>query len=327
MQQMNAKLLMIGMLAGVTAALLALGAMMQPSFASVLYAASALPVLIVGLGFGNLAAVAAILTAAIVGAISVSPMFAGTMAIFTLLPAGWISHLANLARPASELGGPDGLLAWYPLSDILFHLCGIIAVAVVIMGWMIGYGPEMISQLTDAVATSFNQQPSAGMQLDTAALQQSQHLLLMLLPVMQGGMWVLMLFAVYYIATRVVGASGHSLRPREDMPSALRMNRNSVFVFLGGILLTFSSGVPAMVGATVCGTFGAGFLLSGFASLHLRSRGKDWRLPVLLLSYIASLFVLPAMLILFLGVADSRRTVALTPAAKASETTDNNDNT
>jgi hypothetical protein len=54
-----------------------------------------------------------------------------------------------------------------------------------------------------------------------------------------------------------------------------------------------------------------------FRSLHLRTRGKDWRLPVLVLAYLATPMVLPAFIILVLGLADTRRTVALTPARKA----------
>lgn len=314
MQQMNAKLLLTGVLAGITSALLALGASVQPSFAVVLYAASALPVLIAGMGWGNMTAIVSIGTAAVVGALAVSPTFAGSLAIFTLVPAGWISHLANLARPAKELGGPDGLLAWYPLSDILFHLCCVISIAVIILGAIIGYGPEFVDQYIKIITESLSQQQPP-IATDVEVLEQSARMMLTMLPIVQGGMWVLILFSAYYFATRIVSASGHALRPREDIPSALRMNRNSVFVFLGAILLTFAGGVPGLIGAVVCGTFGAGFLLAGFASLHLRSRGKDWRLPALILCYISSIFLLPAMIILILGIADSRRTVALTPAA------------
>jgi uncharacterized membrane protein YdfJ with MMPL/SSD domain len=67
------------------------------------------------------------------------------------------------------------------------------------------------------------------------------------------------------------------------------MNRNSIFIFLVGLAATFFGGIPAMIGATLVGTFGAGFLLSGFAALHFRTRGKDWRLPALILCYLASL--------------------------------------
>src|SRR3546814_10640127 len=111
-----------------------------------------------------------------------------------------------------------------------------------------------------------------------------------------------------------ISRSPRALRPREDMPSALRMNRNAIFIFLAGILATFVGGVPAMIGATVCGTFGAGFLMAGFASLHFRSKGKDWRLPALVLAYLSSFLLMPALLILVLGLSDARRTIALTPA-------------
>lgn len=303
----------IGILAGVVATLLVLVAMSQPALASVLYAASALPILIAGLGWGNRTAVVAIVTAAALGALLVSLPFALTMAVFTLVPAGWLSHLANLARPASEIGGPDDLLAWYPLSDILLHLCGLVTLAVIALGVVIGYGPELTNEMVDMMTSALQgQDPSLAP--DPAALAQTKSMFVLMLPMIQGGLWVLLLFAAYYVASRVVSRSARALRPREDMPSALRMNRNAIFIFLAGILLTFFGGVPAMIGATICGTFGAGFMMAGFAGLHFRSKGKDWRLPVLVLAYISSVMLLPALFILVLGLADTRRTIALTPA-------------
>ncbi|WP_454287534.1 DUF2232 domain-containing protein [Rhizobium arsenicireducens] len=316
MKQVNRQLLLIGVIAGITATLLVLGANAQPSFSSILYAASALPVLIVGLGWGNVASITAIGTAAVLGALAISPLFALAMAIFTLLPAGWLSHLANLARPASEIGGPDDLVAWYPLSDILLHLCGLVTLAVIFLGVMIGYGPDLTGQMVDMLIASVNERDPT-LAADPASIEQVKRTMVLLLPIVQGGIWVLMLFAAYYIAMRVVNSSGRALRPREDFPSSLRMNRNAVYIFLAGIVACFLGGVPALIGATICGTFGAGFLLAGFGVLHLRTRGKDWRLPALVLAYISAPMILPAFIILVLGLADTRRTVALTPARKA----------
>jgi hypothetical protein len=325
-KKLDFKTLLTGALAGITAALLVLGASVQLSFSAVLYAASALPILLVGLGWGNAAAISAVVTAAVLGAIAISPTFALMMTLVTLLPAGWLSHLANLARPASELGGPDHLMAWYPLSDILLHLCALVTLAVIVTGFMVGYGPDLVSQMVDALFTSFaQQQPEVS--FDPAATAQTKSLLLLMLPAIQGAMWVVLLFAAYYIATRIVNASGRALRPREDIPSALRMNRNSIFIFLAGLAATFFGGIPAMIGATVVGTFGAGFLLSGFASLHFRTRGKDWRLPALILLYLASLILmLPAFFILVVGLSDTRKAIALTPNkdADAPKQTDSN---
>ena len=313
MKTSNQTILPVGILAGVVATLLALGAMAQLSFAVVIYAASALPILIAGLGWGNRAAITAVVTAAVLGALLISPTFAATMAIFTLIPAGWLSHLANLARPATEIGGPDRLLAWYPLSDILLHLCTLVTLAMIALGVVIGYGPELTDELVDMMTSAFQaQDPSFAP--DPESLAQTKQMFVLMLPMVQAGLWVLMLFAAFYIAIRVVSRSPRALRPREDMPSALRMNRNAIFVFLAGILLTFLGGVPAMIGATIFGAFGAGFLMAGFASLHFRSKGKDWRLPALVLAYISSLLALPAFFILVLGLVDTRRTVALSPA-------------
>ncbi|MBT9368469.1 DUF2232 domain-containing protein [Rhizobium sp. CSW-27] len=296
-----------------------MGANAQPSFASVLYASSALPVLVAGLGWGNRTATVAIVTAAVLGAILVSPMFALAMAIFTLIPAGWLSHLANLARPASELGGPDNLMAWYPISDILLHLCGLVTLAVVILGAVIGYGPELTNAMVDAMVDTFNRQNPA-MVPDASALAQTKSMIVLMLPMIQGGLWVMLLFAAFYFAVRIVSRSGRALRPREDMPSALRMNRNAIFIFLCGIVLTFLGGVPAMIGATLCGTFGAGFLMAGFAALHFRLRDKDWRLPGLVLVYLSTVMILPAIAVLIIGLTDTRRTIALTPARDTNST-------
>ncbi len=315
-----------GILAGIAATLLVLGANAQASLSSVLYAASALPILVAGLGWGNRAAITGIVTAAILGAVLVSPYFALAMAVFTLIPAGWLSHLANLARPASELGGPDHLMAWYPISDILLHLCGLVTLAVIALGIAIGYGPELVSQMVDVLGDAYRAQEPA-FPNDPAVMAQTKVMFLMMLPLMQGGIWVTLLFAAFYIAVRIVSRSGRALRPREDMPSALRMNRHAIFVFLAGIVLIFFGGVPSLVGATICGTFGAGFLMAGFASIHFRSQGKDWRLPVLVLCYLSSIFVLPLIGILILGLSDTRRTIALTPVkgatAPATDTPDN----
>lgn len=312
LNKLNPRLLMTGVLAGVTATLLVLGANAQPSYSAVLYAASALPILIAGLGWGNIAAIVSVITAFVLGALAISPSFAVVMTLVTLVPAGWLSHLANLARPASELGGPENLMAWYPLTDIVLHLCALVTIAVIVVGIMIGYGPELTGQMVDALMDSVRQQEPS-FTPDAAAIAQTKSLVLLMMPALQGGIWVLMLFAAYYVATRIVTASGRNFRPREDIPSSLRMNRNSIFVLLASIVACFIGGIPAMIGATLFGTFGAGFLLSGFASLHFRTRGKEWRLPALILCYLAMTMILPVLFVLVLGLVDTRKAIALTP--------------
>ncbi|MBB4185110.1 hypothetical protein GGE07_001739 [Sinorhizobium terangae] len=312
----NRTSLITGALAGITAALLSMGANTQSSFAIVLYAASALPILIAGLGWGNAAAVVAIVVAGATAATLVSAYFALLILLVTLVPAGWLSHLANLARPASELGGPEGALAWYPLSDILGHLAGLVTVGMIIVGYIVGYDSDVSDRMIDMVIEAVKAQEPL-YNPDAAAIAQIKSMFTLALPLVQGAIWVLMLFAAYYLATRIVQMSGGSLRPREDIPSSLRMPRNAIFAFLAGLVLAFLGGAPAAIGALICGTFGAGFLLSGFASFHFRTRGKSWRLPVLWIAYLSVLvFTIPAVFFLLSGLTDTRRTIAVTPTGK-----------
>ncbi|MDE1997182.1 MAG: DUF2232 domain-containing protein, partial [Rhizobiaceae bacterium] len=154
--------------------------------------------------------------------------------------------------------------------------------------------------------------------LDPAAIEKTKSLMLYAVPLVWGVIWVLMLLAAYYVAMRIVSASSRNLRPREDVPSALRMNRNAIFVFLAAIVAVFFGGVLALIGAAALGAFGAGFIVSGFAALHYRTRGKEWRLPALIICYLVTLFFVPAaFIILVLGLSDTRKAIALTPNKNA----------
>nr|WP_272210961.1 hypothetical protein [Marinicella sp. W31]MDC2876869.1 hypothetical protein [Marinicella sp. W31] len=73
MNNLNAKTLLIGALAGVAGFMLAYAASFNALFSTLLSAASALPILIAGLGWGNFAAIVAIIVAGGLGATLVSP--------------------------------------------------------------------------------------------------------------------------------------------------------------------------------------------------------------------------------------------------------------
>lgn len=315
MKKLNAKELGIGALAGLTAALLVYGALRQPFLAIVFISASALPILIVGLGWGNIAAATAVVAAGILGSVIGPLPFAMIAIVLAAVPA-WLSHLASLARPASELGGPDNLMAWYPLSDIMLHLCAVASVAIVVAGVLMGYGPDLISKTIAFNLELLNDQQQQA--LDAASIEKLKTILLYAVPFAWGVCWVSAVFAAYYFAARIVVASGRSQRPREDIPSSLRMNRNAIFVFLVAIVAIFFGGVLGLIAAAVLGAFGAGFIVSGFASLHYRTRGKDWRLPVLIICYLVCFFVtLPLFIILVLGLYDTRKAISLTPNKNA----------
>lgn len=312
--KLDRKTALIGVLAGITAALLVLGALNQTSLAFTLYSISTLPILIAGLGWGNLAAVIAVVSGGAVIGVAIAPKAALFVAAVSFLPAGWISHLANLARPAAELGGPKDMIAWYPLPNVLLHLCALVTIAAAVTGYVIGYSPELVSELVDMTLEISMKDPAAPA-FEPEAVSAMKRLMLYLLPLLQGMSWVFTQFFSYYVATRIVAFSSRSVRPREDMTSSLRMNRNAIFVLLGSMLLAFSGGPLGLIGAAACGAFGAGFLMAGFASIHFRSRGKAGRLPLLILTYLSCiLLAFPAIIVLVMGLVDTRQAIPLTSA-------------
>ena len=314
MKTLNARTLLIGALSGVAAFALAYAAGVTVLFSTLLAAASALPILIAGLGYGLLPAIVGIVVAGALGLALASPFFALYTLAVTLIPAGWLSHLGNLARPASEIGGPEGQMAWYPLADIMMHLCAAVTLALIVVGAVAGYGPDTTGQVIDAVIDALNSE-NPELALEPALIAQYKAMFAVLLPMVQGATSVILLFVAFHFASRIAIASGLSNRPREDVAVALRMSTNAIFVFLAALVATFFGGTIGLIGAACLGAFGGGFLLSGLARMHLAARGKSWAVPVIILSYLSLIFTFPALVFITMGLLDTRRAIALSPGA------------
>jgi hypothetical protein len=311
------KSIAIGALAGMTSALLVLAATTHLSASIVFLVLAGMPVFIAGLGFGMTAAASALAASFLVLAFAVSPLFALSILALPQLPAAWMSRLANFARPAEELGGPSNVMAWYPLADMMMRLCAIVSVAVALTLLATGYSRGTASDIISAATTALSaQDPTFSM--DTAVLAQVTAFYYYLLPLNQAVMSVITIFAAYYFSAIIVRTTTTALRPREDMPAALRMNRDSIYVLGVGLALLVAgiashNNVLTIVGASIAGAFGGGFLLAGLAAFHLKSRGKSWRMPALILAYLT--ISLSGIFFVIAGLLDTRRAIALTPVA------------
>lgn len=311
------KSIAIGALAGLTSALLVLAATSHLSASIFFIILAGMPVFIAGLGFGVQASVSALVASFVLLASINSPLAALSMLAMPQLPAAWMSRLANFARPAEELGGPPNVMAWYPLADMMMRLCGVVSIAVagmlLITGYNEGTASELVAAATKALST---QDPNFSM--DAAVLAQVTAFYYYILPLNQAVMSVITIFAAYYFSAIIVRTTTSALRPREDMPSALRMNRDSTYIFGVGLALLIAGVVSqnnalTVVGAAVAGAFGGGFLLAGLAAFHLKSRGKSWRMPALILAYFT--ISLTGIIFVIVGLLDTRRAIALTPVA------------
>ncbi|MEQ8479980.1 MAG: DUF2232 domain-containing protein [Hoeflea sp.] len=299
--------LLVGLLAGISAALLLVSAGSPSGISFFLFAAAALPVLIAGLGWSNLASGIAVVSAMAVLALTISVQSALVSAITTLAPAAWIAHLSNLARPAEEVGGPEGAVAWYPLSDIVLSICGVVCIGLFAVGLAMGYGPGFVSDLVDLFVTVL-QEGNPTYQPTPEGIAEMKNFFLFALPAIQAAMWVLILFAGWYIASAIVRASGRAKRPKDDIPATLRMPRVGGLALAAGVIASFAPGGVGLIGWTLVGAFGIGFVAAGFAIVHERTRGKPARGLILFAAYATTiLFTLPLGFFFFMGLFETAR--------------------
>lgn len=311
--------LLVGLLAGVSAALLLVSAGSPSSLSFLLFAAAALPVMIAGLGWSNLSSIVAVICAMAVIGIATTPQAALVSAVTTLAPAAWIAHLSNLARPAEEVGGPEGAVAWYPLSDIFVNIAFCVCVGLIAVGLAMGYSAEFVSELVEVFVATLKDS-NAAYEPTAASLAEMKQFFLYALPAIQAAMWVLILFAGWYIASGIVRMSGRSKRPKDDLPSQLRMPRLGALALVAGVAMSFIDGGIGLVGWTISGAFGIGFVVAGFAIAHHRTRGKPARGLLLWTAYLSCIiFTIPLAFFLFLGLFDTARTLTATGSGPQSK--------
>ncbi|GAB1581525.1 DUF2232 domain-containing protein [Phyllobacterium phragmitis] len=311
----------VGILAGLAAALMSTGVIVQSGMAMFLYFLTPLPIFIAALGWGTAAGLVSAAVATVAVALVAAPMAALLVALTSIIPAATGAYLAGLARPAEEMGGPADTLVWYPLSDIIFRLALMVAASFIIIGIIIGFGEDLARQVADAIVTSVSQAnpdftASSEMRDNLAAFMVAA------LPAIQPATCLLVLIANLYLALRLTALSRRLRRPRDDWPATLRMPRAALAALAVSLVVAFFGGGIGHAAAAVAGALSAGFLLAGFAMMHYRTRGAPWRPFALWLAYLAVvLFAFVLFLFLIAGLFDTSRNA---PVSKTSPKSPNN---
>jgi hypothetical protein len=126
------------------------------------------------------------------------------------------------------------------------------------------------------------------------------------MPVLTAASFVLLGFNIW-IAARITRASGRFPAPWPDLPRSLRAPRwlaAALFVALG---LAFVGGLPGLLALSVAGALGMAFAVQGLALVHDVTRGKSYRLPLLIIVYLTLGMLMPWLLIVYalVGLADA----------------------
>ena len=151
----------------------------------------------------------------------------------------------------------------------MLHLCGLVSLSMIILGVVIGYGEDTIKPFVEYFIDAMSEQ-NPDFAPDEADTGEMIALMTRILPAAQAAMWVMILFAGWYVSCAIVRVSGRAKRPADVIPADLRMTRTALLVFGGGLALSFVGGVPGLIGSVISGAFAGGFILAGLAILHNR---------------------------------------------------------
>jgi len=301
-------IVLIGLGAGVTAALLFASVLSGATAAMLLLLLAPLPIMIVALGWSHWAGLIAAATAAACLAV-VGVDFLAAFLFGVGLPAWWLGYLTLLARPAPAPHAAPQAPEWYPVGRlILWAACiNALVVGMTLMsfgadlaGLRTAFHAMLDSSLEDAVGVQLENPEDAARFID---------MMVMFVPGAVAASLTLATVFDLWLAGRIVKTSGRLQRPWPRLPD-----------------MRFPVFAPAVLGAAVAGSFLPGLIgisssalaaslmvahvLLGLAVIHAATVGLNGR-GFILGSVYASVLIFgwpirwPLLLIGLLGVTDA----------------------
>ncbi|WP_420103097.1 hypothetical protein [Bosea sp. (in: a-proteobacteria)] len=310
----------VGIGAGLVAALLFAVVITGSPLSALLYSASPLPIFIAALGWNHRAGLIATAAGALAVAVALSVKGGVAFALIIGLPAWWIAYLALLARTDER-----GVLEWYPLGKLMLWIAGTAALATVGSALVMttdydtyrGAVARMIETLLNEMVRSRMIALPADMPVKELADS-----LAPAVPLGIGASFVTTITLNLWLAAKAVAISGRLPRPWPFIPG-MTLPRVTLLILLGAGVLAALGNFVGLAAMALCGALFAAFMFSGLCLLHDLSRGRSWRLPMLISVYVA-LVVMQAVLtplLALIGLADTvfglRRRALPPPPAKS----------
>jgi len=293
----------VGIGAGLVAALLFSVVITGSPLAVLLYSAAPLPIFIAALGWNHRAGLFAAGAGAIAVAIALSLPAGVAFALIIALPAWWIAYLALLART-------DGTAAteWYPLGNLMIWIAATATMATVASALVMTTDYEAYCSviarivenlLAEMVRSKMLTLPQGTTQAELAA--SVTPLLVRAVPLGIGASVVTTITANLWLAAKTVKLSGRLPRPWPFIPSTT-LPRQALPLLVAGLATAALDGFVGLAGVALVGALLAAFMFTGLSLLHDLSRGQAWRMPMLVSVYVA-LVVMQAVLTPLLALA------------------------
>jgi Predicted membrane protein (DUF2232) len=296
---------LIGLGAGVVAALLFASVATGSVLATLLFYLAPLPILIAALGWSHWAGLVAALSAAAGLGVILNFYFFGAFLVGVGFPAWWLSYLALLARPIA--GTPD-MLEWYPPGRLVLWAAIIAAIVVAIAVPNFGTDKETFQAgLRRAFERAIRMQPSPDLPAPPGRPETDRliDLLVIVIPPAAAVLATLLNLINLWLAARIAKVSGRLRRPWPDL-SALALPGiapGMLAVAIAGMFLPDLLGVLSMV---LAASLLIAYAIVGFAVLHGITRGMASRGFLLAGTYVAVVFAgWPLLVMALLGLCDA----------------------
>jgi hypothetical protein len=263
---------------------------------------SPLPLMVAGLGWGQLgAAIGGVAATSVIGSIF-GPAYGVAFVLTNALPACWLSHLVLLARPQTNNVAstrPDGALEWYPVGRILLW--------VVLLATLIT-AATLLTMGSDAPTIQNTIRRGWSELLEVAGFASSDATLDALVTIAPIGAEiaaVIMLTLNLWLAAKIAATSGRLRRPWPDLKSTT-LPSLTIPVLGAAIAVCFLGGLPALLAQVLTAGLSIAYAMSGFAVLHTLTLAMKSRIFLLGVTYaVVAAFAWALLPIALLGLADA----------------------
>jgi hypothetical protein len=300
-----AQFVLVGIVAGLAAALLFVAPFGGTSLVLPLFTLSGLPIAIAGLAWSVTAGAVASTVAGLALSVALSPTIGLAFLLVLGAPITWIARLAGLSRQVAA-NEPDSPIEWYPLGRMLIHLAIATSLGIVATGIVAGFDVDTLSKaVTDALVAFLGSSPEVGAPPTAEEVAPFVRFNVAAMPVTSAILTMGMLAFNLWLAARIARMSNRLARPLEKMWTAA-LPRTAVYALGAAVILTFFPRPIGAIAGVFAGALGTAAALVGLAVLHALTLGSGARGLILVLAY-ASLLLLgfPVFLFALLGAADS----------------------
>jgi hypothetical protein len=300
-------IVLIGIGAGLTSALLFAALASGHALAIALFYLTPLPIMLAGVAWSWMAGLIAAVTAAVLLAMIFSGWFLLAFLIGVGFPAVTLSYLALLARPSTSGAGQ---LEWYPPGRIVLAAALIAATATTLT--IPAFGTD-VESYRGALKATFERvlraqtDTPAGEPLKLPGIDDTDRALTnltILMPPAAAAFSMITSLGNLWLASRVASVSGRLARPWPHLP-ALAFPGRAPLLLAAAVAGTFLPGIAGVVAGLFTATLLLAYGILGLAVVHGASRALAGRLFLLIAVWLSVLVLgWPLLLAALLGLTD-----------------------